>query len=353
MNQSLLERICNTPGVPGYEDEAQEVVAELLRPHCDEIRRDRLGNVIALRRATRPAGKGRPPRAVLAAHVDEIGMMVKHVGSDGYIRFAPMGGLNAQVVVSQRVVIHGRQPVLGVVVPDMRPDRGDKVTPLNELLIDTGLRKEELGDLVAVGDVITFAQEVGRLNGKVWAGRNFDDRLGTYCMVEAMARLGDTAADVYAVSSVQEEVGVRGMPAAAFAIEPDLGLAIDGSLTSGAYTGAADMPCALGEGAGIYLMDGLTIGDRRLLQFLFALCERKEIPYQRNIGGGTDASAIQRSRAGALTTTVGAPVRYMHSTVQLCHEDDVEATIRLLAAFLEHAHEVAAGLASKGSDPVV
>jgi endoglucanase len=144
--------------------------------------------------------------------------------------------------------------------------------------------------------------------------------------------------DVYAVSTVQEEKGVRGMPVAAFAIEPDIGLAIDGSLTWGAHVPRHQNLCALGEGVGIYLMDNLTIGDRRLVHFLTELCEKRGIPYQRNIGGGTDASAIQRTRTGALATTVGAPTRYMHSTVQLAHADDIDATVRLLVAFLQNSH---------------
>jgi len=193
---------------------------------------------------------------------------------------------------------------------------------------------------VSVGDVVTFAPGVELLNEKVYVGRNFDDRIGTYCLLEAMRRVGDTAVDVYAVSSVQEEVGLRGMRPAAYAIEPDVGIAIDGSLTWGPYAGEHECTCTLGKGTGIYIMDRLTIGDRRLVRFLFDLCERLQIPCQKNVGGGTDAAAIQQSRAGALSTTIGAPVRYMHSTVQLCHADDIEATVELLAKFLEHAHEL-------------
>ena len=339
MDQELFERVCNAPGVPGYEDEAQAVVMDTLRGSCDEVRRDRLGNVIGLRKATRPPADGSPPlKVVLAAHVDEIGMMVKHIDSNGFLRFEPMGGLNAQVIVSQRVVIHGRRPVGAVVVPDTRADSKDKVTKIEEAYLDTGLPRDTLCTLVQVGDVVTFAPGVELLNEKVYVGRNFDDRIGTYCLLDAMRRVGDTSVDVYAVSSVQEEVGLRGMRPAAYAIEPDIGLAIDGSLTWGAHVPRHQNLCTLGEGTGIYLMDGLTIGDRRLVRFLFELCEKHAIPYQRNIGGGTDASAIQRARTGALATTVGAPTRYMHSTVQLAHADDIDATVRLLVAFLENAH---------------
>ena len=345
MDQDLFERVCNTPGVPGYEDEAQEVVMEALAASCDDVRRDRLGNVIGLKRATQPpAGAPRPLRVVLAAHVDEIGMMVKHIDEKGFIRFQPLGGLNAQVLVSQRVIVHGhghaKNRVGGVIVPDTRPDAKEKVTPLDELYIDVGLPGDTVRERVEVGDIITFAPKVEALNEKVYVGRNFDDRIGTYCLLEAMRRVGPTAVDVYAVSSVQEEVGVRGMRVAAYAIEPDIGIALDGSLSWGPYVKEHQRLCEIGKGTGIYIMDGLTIGDRRLVRFLFDVCECNEIPFQKNIGGGTDASAIQKSKAGALSTTIGAPVRYMHSTVQLCHADDIEATIELLTKFLERAHEM-------------
>lgn len=337
MNRELLIQVSNTPGIPGYEDDIQEVAQEFLHNVCDDVSRDRVGNVIGLKKATHPpANADRPLRVILAAHADEVGMMVKHIDNDGFIRFQAVGGLNPQVLVSQVVIIHGRKKINGVIVPK----RNGPPPALEEMLIDVGLSKEAACQSIQVGDIITFAQELIELNDKVFMGRNFDNRIGTYCLLDTMAQLGDTAVDVYAVSTVQEEVGVRGMPMAAYAIEPDIGLAIDGSVTWGAHIPKHDFLCALGEGTGIYIMDRLTIGDRRLVQFLFDLCEQNDIAYQRNIGGGTDASAIQRTKSGALSTTVGAPVRYMHSTVQLCHEDDIEATVALLKTFLEHAHEL-------------
>ena len=210
------------------------------------------------------------------------------------------------------------------------------------LIADKDVTLQMVTELVEVGDPITFAQELVQINSDVYMARNFDDRLGTYCLLEAMKRLGPTQVDVYAVSTVQEELGVRGAPVAAFAIEPDIGIAIDGSLCrgAGAWPKPQERTCELGTGTGIYVMDRLTIGDRRLVKFLVELCKEHKIAFQRNIGGGTDASAIQRNKTGALATTIGAPVRYMHSTVSLCHDDDVEATIALLTTFLEHAHEL-------------
>jgi putative aminopeptidase FrvX len=335
MNFELLKLVSNTPGIPGFEDAIQDVVAEALGKSCDSVKRDRMGNVIALKKAARtPAGAKRPLRVVLAAHADEVGAMVEHINPEGYIRFQQVGRLAAAAIASQPVIVHGRKQVLGAIAPHR-----DKVLEVEDLMIDVGLPYQEVCKLVEVGDAITFPHELVQINDKVVMGRNFDDRIGTYTLLETMSRVGETNVDVYAVSSVQEELGVRGMWTAAYAIEPDIGIAIDGSPCRGPYS-EPNKTTEMGRGTGIYLMDRLTIGDRRLVAFLLNLCQTHSIPHQRNIGGGTDASAIQRSRSGALATTVGAPVRYMHSTVQLCHDDDLEATIRLLTTFLEHAHEL-------------
>ena len=332
----FLRSLLNTPTPSGFEAPGQRVWSDYARRFADEVRSDKYGNTIAVVNA------GARPKIVLDGHCDEIGLMVKHIDEKGFIRFQPLGGLNAQAISSQRVVIHGRQAVHGVIVPDSRPDSREKVTPVDEAVIDTGLDRETLCQRIEVGDVVSFASELAVLNDKVYVGRNFDDRIGTYCLLAAMQRLEAAPVDVYAVSTVQEEVGVRGARTASFAVEPDIGIALDGSLTRGPYSKDYDKLCDVGKGTGIYIMDRLTIGDRRLVRFLFDVCEQAGVPYQKNIGGGTDASAIQKARRGSLSTTVGAPVRYMHSTVQLCHADDIEATVDLLVAFIARAHELIA-----------
>jgi endoglucanase len=237
-------------------------------------------------------------------------------------------------------LIYGRELVRGIVVPTENLD--DRVPSLDEMYIDLGRTADEVREVVEIGDPITFVREFSRLNDTVVTGRNFDDRIGTYCLLEAMRSLGETQVDVYAVSTVQEEVGVRGAWPAAYAIDPDIGIAIDGSVTRGPYNliGHGDPTSEMGKGAGIYMMDGRTIGNPRLVRFLLDLGISEGIPTQRNIGGGTDAEAIQRVRGGAMATTVGAPVRYMHTTVQLCDQNDIDATVALIRAFLEHAHEL-------------
>src|SRR5690606_14421786 len=197
---------------------------------------------------------------------------------------------------------------------------------------DLGRSGADVSAQVQVGDVITLAAEFDMLNDDVVVGRNFDDRMGVFCLLEAFRRIDAPPVDVYAVSSVQEEVGVRGIPTAAHAVQPDIALAIDGSLPSDTpYAQPEERQCRLGDGTGIYLMDNRTIGNPGLIRGLIGTCEKNGIAFQRNLGGATDASEIQRRNLGAWATTIGAPTRYMHSTVQLCHLADVAATIDQLA----------------------
>ncbi len=343
----LLQRLCDAPGVSGFEEAAQAIAFEELATCSDEIWRDRLGNVIAVKRA--PNRSGRVPKVVYAAHVDEIGLMVTNIDPEGFVRFRAIGGFDPRTLVSQRVIVHGTRNGLhtlkGVIPPQSgwlgsEADR-ERVFPIEELYIDLARPGHDVLERVHVGDVVTLAATFDRLNDEVVMGRNFDDRIGVYSLIEAMKRIEDPPVDVYAVSSVQEEVGVRGMPVAATAIEADIGVAIDGSLPSDTpYAKSHQRQCLLGHGTGIYLIDNRTIGSPALIRALIDVSEREGIPYQRNIGGGTDASEIQRTGLGALSTTIGAPTRYMHSTVQLCHLTDIEATTALLAAFPQVAADL-------------
>lgn len=343
----LFEQICNAPGVSGFEDAVQGIVMDVLAGHCEEISQDRMGNVIAVKRAT--SGQERPVRLVYAAHADEIGMMVSHIDEDGFVRFRAIGGLDPRTLPSQRIVVHGRgrepRDLKGVIASHSgwlgTPEDRHRVFPIKELYIDLGMSGDEVSRSVEVGDIITFEAAFDTLNEKVVVGRNFDDRAGVYCLLEAMMRITDPPVDVYGVFTVQEEVGVRGMPTAAHAIEADIAVAIDGSLPSDTpYAEKFERQCVLGKGTGIYLVDNRTIGTPRLVRGLIDTCERHAIPYQRNLGGGTDASAIQRAGLGAWATTIGAPTRYMHSTVQLCHLDDIESTIALLSTFPSQAPSI-------------
>jgi len=338
----LLRILSDTPGVSGFEEQVQQIVAAELESVCDEVWTDRIGNVIGLKRA-RTAEGATPLKVMIAAHADEIGFMVKHIDKEGFVRFIPIGGFDPRTLIAQRVIIHGEHDVKGVITPKpnwiLRSGDQSKVLDIKDLVIDAGLSREEMAHIVSIGDVISLAQPFEKLNDKVVAGRNFDDRVGIYTMLEAMKRVHDCQVDIYAVATVQEEVGLRGVPTAAYAIDPDIGIAIDGSLASDIpYAKEEDRHCTMGAGTGIYIMDKRTISDRKLVRFMVQLAEEHGIRYQMNLGGGTDASVIQRHRTGARVCTIGAPTRYMHSTAQLCSVEDIEHTIRLLVVFLENAH---------------
>ncbi len=238
--------------------------------------------------------------------------MVSHIDNRGFIYFVPIGGFDARTLPSQRVTVHGTagdQPsnLQGVIPtkPGWMTDEKDRkrVIPIDELFVDTGLPAERVKAVVQVGDAINLCKEFEVLNDEIVTGRNFDDRVGTYSLIDSFRRIEENTVDVYAVSTVQEEVGVRGVPTAAHAIGADICVAIDGSLP-------ADIP--------------------------FAKSRQEQCP----IGGGTDASAVQRAGLGAKATTIGAPTRYMHSTVQMCHTRDIQATADLLAYFPRYAHEI-------------
>ena len=340
----LLRVLSDTPGVSGFEDPVQHVVKAELKPVCDSVHVDKIGNVIGLKRGVRTEQGLVLLKVMLAAHVDEIGLMVKHIDRDGFVRFMPIGGFDPRTLVAQRVIIHGQRDVKGVIAPQPNWILNDKdrqiVLDIKELVIDAGMDKETISKLVSIGDVISLAQPFDELNDKVVIGRNFDDRVGVYVMLEAMKRIKECQVDVYAVATVQEEVGLRGVPTAVNAIEPDVGIALDGSLASDVpYAKEEERHCIMGAGTGIYVMDRLTISDRKLVRFLLQLAQNKGIKTQINLGGGTDASVIQRHRTGARVCTIGAPTRYMHSTVQLCSKEDIESTIELLVAFLHNAHK--------------
>jgi endoglucanase len=340
----LLRALSDAPGVSGFEDQVRAIIKHELATQCDEVRVDKIGNVIGVKKSL-SAGEGqRALKVMLAAHMDEIGFMVKHIDREGFVRFMPIGGFDPRTLVAQRVIIHGTQDVKGVIAPQpnwiLSSEEKKRVLDVEELVIDAGLAKADIEQLVSIGDVISLTQPFDELNADVVVGRNFDDRVGVYVMLEAIRRVRACQVDVYAVATVQEEVGLRGVPTAAYAIEPDVGIALDGSLASDVpYAKEQDRHCTMGGGAGIYVIDRLTISDRKLVHFLKRLAQENGIPHQINLGGGTDAAIIQRHRTGARVCTIGVPTRYMHTTAQLCSKTDIESTIALLVAFLENAHQ--------------
>lgn len=341
----LLKSLCELPGAPGREEPIRAFVKEKLEPLCDELSVDAIGNLIGIKRATARGGNASaPPRLMISSHLDEISFMVTHIDDQGYLRFTTLGGFDAKTLTSQRVIVHGREDLIGVLGTKpihIMTDDEKKVAPkLSDYFVDVGLSADEVRSVVSIGDVITRQRDVVEI-GHCVTGKSFDNRMGVFVMLEALARVENHGVDIYAVASTQEEIGIRGAAVATRNIDPDLGIALD-------TTVANDVPEAksheyiteLGKGVAIKIMDSSVVCNPKVVDFLKQVAEEENIEYQTEIltRGGTDTAAIQRSGKGAAVGCVSIPTRYVHSVIETCHKDDVEAAIRLLTAFIERAH---------------
>ena len=335
----LLKALSEAAGVSGYENGVGELVRAQLAPCAHELRTDSLGNIIAFRRGNGPEPR---PRIMLAGHMDEIGLIVTRL--DGaFLRFTQVGGFDVRTLPGQEVTVHGRRALHGIV--GSRPphvlsaaDR-DKPAPMDDLFIDVGLTEGELAQAVRVGDIVTLAAGCVELKNGRLAGKAFDDRAAVAAIVlclEDLARGGHDW-DVYAVATVQEEIGLRGATVSAFGIVPDVGIAID--------VGFAKQPGFDGFDA-IELDKGpaLTIGPNvhpKLFAAIKKVAEEHEIPCQTSVfprGTGTDANAIQITRDGIATALLSIPERSMHTPAETICVRDIARVGRLLARFIQSLH---------------
>jgi tetrahedral aminopeptidase len=347
MRLDLLKRLTEAAGIPGYEDRIRAIVVPELEATCDEVSVDALGNVVGLKRG---GGDGPRRKVMLAAHMDEIGFMVKHVSDEGFLRLQSLGGFDPRALFQQRVTVHARdgQGYKGVLAPAAKPahllteaERG-KAPALAELYVDLALPGERVRAAVEVGDMVTLDRTTEEI-GDCVVGKAMDDRLSVFIMIEALRALRSTACDIYAVATTQEEVGLRGAITSAYAIDPDISIALDVTLAMDLPGGEAhDRVTTLGKGTAIKLMDSSSISHPKLVRAFRETAEREGIPYQLEIlpRGGTDAGAMQRARAGSAAITLSTPTRYVHTVNEMVHKADVQAGIDLLARVLERAHDL-------------
>lgn len=339
MNKQLLEALCNVIGPAGYEDEAQNMVARELKTCCDDVYRDRIGNIIGVKRANRPVSTERPLRVMYCAHNDEQGFRVMDVDDKGYIRLSGLGGPHMKSASGQQIRIEGTETVYGVLVPK-NPD-AKEYQNYDNMLVYTGCDGDWVKERVRVGDRAVVNVAFSHLNNDIICGRNFDDRLGVFSMIEAVKTVTDLAVDLYAVASVQEEIGTRGAMVASQKIKPDIGIALDGGcVVSPMNNKAQGWTSELGKGAAIYHADRLTICSESLVAFLEQIADRDGIPNHANWWGGTDAHQMQKMGNGAFVTTVGVPSAFMHWANGLADLRDVQAVIDLMALFATEAHEM-------------
>lgn len=339
MNIALLTALAEAAGTSGREDRVSAVVRPQLDELCARVETDALGNLMGIRPAD-------GPRLMLAAHMDEIGLMVTHVDDRGFVRVIPIGGWDARTLVGQRVSIHGREDVEGVVglPPVHLLDQKDRAKALEvtDLAIDLGLTADRARELVRAGDVATRIRSLRRM-GDLVTGKSLDDRVGVFVMLEALRAAGPSPAEVIATATVQEEVGLRGARVATARVRPDVALAIDTCPANdgpGAPPGGATT--RLGQGTAIRVMDASAIGAPALVELLSRIAREREIPHQFHVAnrGGTDTGSLQLSGEGAIAGCVSIPTRYVHSSVEACHPDDIDASIRLVAGLIERIGEL-------------
>ena len=337
INVELLSKVCKIPGAPGYEQRIRQYIIELVTPLVDEVSTDAMGNVIAVRKGTTDK------KVMLAAHMDEISFIVTDVDKDGFVRFHTLGGFDAKTLTAQRVIIHGREDVIGVMgtkpIHVLTAEERNKAPKTNEFFIDTGLPIDKVNELIRIGDTITRERELIEM-GDCVNSKSLDNRVSVFILLEALSELKGKSVpyDTYAVFTVQEEVGLRGATAAASGINPDFSIALDVTL---AYDlpGAAthEMITKLGHGTAIKVMDGATICDYRMVNYMRDLAKKHSIPHQMEIlpAGGTDTAGLQRHAiGGSIAGAISIPTRYLHQVIEMAHKKDIQHTIDLLIACL-------------------
>jgi tetrahedral aminopeptidase len=336
-SKNFLRQLVETPSPSGYEHDVQKLVRERIRPWCDTVRTDVMGNVFGIRN---PEGK---PRVMLAGHCDQIGFIVQYITDEGFLHLEPIGGVDPVVATAQRVsIMTGNGLVPGVIgrkaIHLMDEEDRKKVPKIHDLYIDIGATsKEDANKLVSIGDAGIFVQPYIELANERAISMAFDNKMGTWIVIETLRLLRgrEFNACVIGVSTVQEEIGLRGATASAFSSEADVGIALD--VAHGTDTPEIEKKKAgdFHVGRGPMIFRGANINPR-VFELLVAAAEREKIPYQvasAARGTGTDANPMQLSRGGMATGLLSVPLRYMHTPNELLSLKDLEDTARLLAAF--------------------
>lgn len=334
--KDFLEKLSNGSSVSGYEYKLNDTIISAFEKYSNDISIDNLGNIIVLKKGKYNSSK---PKIMIAAHMDEIGLMVKYIEDNGFIRFTNIGGIDPRTILGQEVIVHGLKDLFGVVgskPPHLQePDEINKAIKMEDMIIDLGYSKEEVKKFISVGDPITIKRNFMKLEGNRLVGKSLDDKAGIAAMYECIKELSNInhEADVYFVSTVQEEVGTRGAFTSTYKINPDFGIAIDvgfGTTPELAKSDTIDM----GKGPAITLGGNIHPGLR---EKIVEVAKEYNIPFQLEITPGptgTDARAIQITRAGIPALCLSIPLRYMHTSVEIIDMEDIKNTAKLLAFFI-------------------
>ena len=335
-----LEKLSSACGVTGREDEVRNLMIKLMKPYVDEIVVDKLENVIAIKK-----GKRSSPKVMLAAHMDEVGLMVKTISKEGFLQFTKMGGIDDRILLAQKVIIHTRKGPLDGIIGSKPPhiqkeEERKKIVAYDELFIDIGAKSRENADAMGakIGDAVAFDVKYAKIGKNIVIGKAFDDRVGCAVMIETLKQLEKTDCTICAVGTVQEEVGLRGAATATFGVDPDVGIALDATV-AGDVPGVKEFESnvKMGEGPTLTVADAGLITHPKVLRLLLDVAEENKIPYQLETGllGSTDAARISLTRQGVPSGTVSVATRYIHSPFGMLSLKDAENSAKLTAAAIQ------------------
>ncbi len=334
-----LKAICETAGAPGHETLIRNLIIEKIKNHVDNYQIDNIGNVIAHIKGVKA---NQEEKVMVAAHMDEIGFVVTHIEDGGFVRFHTLGGFDPKTLTAQRVNIHGKTIVPGVLgtkpIHVMSPEERLKMPKSTDYFIDTGMKKEALEKLIKIGDPITWERELVEMGDCVNC-KSIDNRVSVFILIEAIKKLKNIPFDLYAVFTVQEEVGLRGASVSAHTINPTFGIALDTTI-------AYDVPGAqahekiteLGKGAAIKILDGSVICDARMVDYLKQTADNHKIKWQPEVlpAGGTDTAALQRmGKDGSISGAISVPTRHLHQVIEMANKEDIDKCINLLVRAIE------------------
>jgi endoglucanase len=339
----LLRKISEAPGVSGFEYGISEIIKKELQGFVDKIEEDKFGNIYAY--------KGNGEKTIMiTAHMDEIGLIVKHIDDKGFIRFAKIGGIPDHVLLGQRVIIHGKyKKVYGVIgckaIHIMKEEERKQLVTYDKMFIDTGLSKEQLEKYgIGIGTPITIERDLIELENDLIVGKAMDDRAGCYILIEAL-RKAKPVNRIVAVFTVQEEVGLRGATISSYNVKPDIGIAIDTTIAGDhPEVSESEAPVKIGKGPVIVVADGRReslggglLANSLVVNWLIELANRLGIKYQLGVleGGTTDAAAIQLSRGGIPSGCISIPTRYLHTFSEVVSKKDLEDGIKLVIGLME------------------
>ena len=338
MDFNTLKDLTNLAGVSGRESPVRDYLIKLLTPHADEIRTDVLGNLIVYKKGSSDKN------LLLCAHMDEVGLMVRYVDDRGFLYFVTVGGIDPRTLLAQRVRVQTKKrPILGVIGTKpahitTEADRA-KAVPLSDLYIDTGLPAGKVQEWVEPGDSVVLDRSYEEFGDGRICAKALDDRAGVFVLAELVRTIKNPFYNIYAVFTVQEEVGLRGATTAAFGIEADLGFALDS-------TGAADIPgcsapnyiVSVGGGVGVSVIDGRTITPDWLFEGLKDICRKEKINWQVRCAprGGNDAGVIHLSKTGIPACALSLAARNIHSCVEVSAKADIEAMFQLVSYVAQH-----------------